>query len=274
MKHLRGLLAAAAGIAVLTGVAVLAPTQASASVVKNSFLTTKHQISTTNSKKQVKITIPKGTTVRVAGIKTSKGSTYVYSDADRLNYNLRKPVLSTRSTSHMTYWQKLTSANYTHVAKPKYLDYYSLTTQSTAGHSHLSFSNTGNLWLGSALPVNYTKTSGTRLRITDDGYLEYYSKTPYSYKISPKPTHSVKVQSATHPGGSGNTILTTKSSFSQLPFTKLATDKYQLTIHLTSGRTTTVYPSADNATKLTTQQISTIGGTKWFAHTFTSTFLG
>lgn len=258
------------GLALIAGM-TLAPQTASAKVVKNSFLVTQKTITTTNSKKQVKLTVPKGTTVRAAGLKTVGGSRYVYLDADYMNYNLRRPVLSSKATSHISRWLRLSSANFKRVAKPKYLTYYTVPSYA-AQSAYRKVSVSGNLWKGSTMPVNYASTSGTRLRVTDDGYLEYFQSTPYVYKKTPKPTNTVKVLSATHPGGSGKTTLTVTKAFSGLPFTTTANGRAQLEIQLTSTRNMTAIPNLDNAQRLLIAQISTIGGTGWVNHKATVTF--
>lgn len=58
-----------AGIALLVG-GEMAATTAHATVIKNSFLQTQRTIHTTNSKKQVKLTLPNKTVVQATAVKT------------------------------------------------------------------------------------------------------------------------------------------------------------------------------------------------------------
>lgn len=234
---------------------------ANAKVVKNSFLTTQRTIATTNSKKQVNLTIPKGTTVRAAGLKTINGHRYVYLNVDHLSYNLRQPILSGKATSTISRWVRLTATNFRQVSKPLYLSYYTVPT--TTGTAYRTPLDSGDLWQGSTLPSDYQSASGTRVRVTDDGYLEYFTNTPYNYHKTVKPTDTEKVIAATHPGGSGKTTLTVTKGFSGLPFTQLTNGKSQLVIQLTSIHTITVVPSIDNAKSMLLNQISTIDGVDW-----------
>lgn len=256
--HIIGLTIAAGFAFLLAGAAV----PAHATVVKNSFLKTTRTIRTTNSKKQVKLTIPKNTVVQAAGIKRSSNHKYIYINADQLSYHLRKPLLSTKSTSNFSRWLRVSHTNFQQIRKPVYLSYYN-----TNVHNPLTKGTTyhtkADLWKGHALPVNYKSQSGIRLRVTTDGYLEYFASSPYVYKTSAKPSDTAKVISATHPGGSGKDIMTFNSSFSTLPFTKSGS-RYTLTILWKAQSTATPIPSEDNVKSLNIQDISRIEGQKWY----------
>lgn len=256
--HIIGL-TAAAGFAFLLGGGTI---QAHAKVVKNSFLKTTRTIRTTNSKKQVKLTIPKNTVVQAAGIKWSSNHKYIYINADQLSYHLRKRLLSTKSTSNFSRWLRVSRTNFQQIKTPIYLSYYN-----TNVHNPLTKGTTyhtkADLWKGHALPVDYKSQSGIRLRVTTDGYLEYFASSPYVYKTSAKPTDTAKVISSTHLGGSGKDIMTFNSSFSALPFTKSGSH-YTLTILWKAQSTATAIPSEDNVKSLNIQDISRIEGQEWY----------
>lgn len=256
--HIIGL-TAAAGFAFLLGGGTI---QAHAKVVKNSFLKTTRTIRTTNSKKQVKLTIPKNTVVQAAGIKWSSNHKYIYINADQLSYHLRKRLLSTKSTSNFSRWLRVSRTNFQQIKTPIYLSYYN-----TNVHNPLTKGTTyhtkADLWKGHALPVDYKSQSGIRLRVTTDGYLEYFASSPYVYKKSLKPTDTAKVISATYLDGLNQDIMTFNSSFSALPFNK-SENQYTLTISEQGQWSTTATPNEDDVKSLNLQKISQIEGQEWY----------
>lgn len=261
------------GIAVLMGVAGGSVT-VSAKVVTNSFLTTQRQLKTYNSKRTLKLTIPKNTTVQVTGIKHDHGKKYVALNVDRLRYGVRKPLLNAQNTSKVSRWIQANGKNFKLVKKPTYLAYYNIT-RSTAGHKLLTYVADGNLWQGSALPANYQQQIGVRFTVTTDGYLEYFNQSPYQYVISPKPSMTMKVQKAVHHGR--NVDLYFKKSFNQLPLTKVAKkgdNRYRLRIYRTYGDTATAIPDADNASQVALNELYTISGTQFYMHIENARFLG
>lgn len=251
------------GALLLFGITLLQAQPVQAKIIKNSFVITKQAIKTTNSKKQVNLTIPKNTPLQVAGVKTVSGRKYLYTDVERLSYHLRKPLLSAKSTSTITRWLPATTANFKEIKKPVYLDYFAAQSDGKRSLKKVK-TETGNLWKGSRIPVDYASQTGTRIRVTTDGYFEYYENMPFVFNISPQPTASVKVQSATHPVSSGRTILNFKDDIAQLPFVKLSADHFQLTIQGTSAGTITVIPNEDNVQKVLTSWISRINKEDWY----------
>lgn len=260
-----------AGLTFLIGSVLLGTTTADAKVIQNSFLTTQRTIHTTNSKKQVQLSLPKGTTVQAAKVKNQAGRKYIYINAEQLSYRLRKPLLSSKVTSNFSRWIPVTKANFKQVKTPVYLSYYNTNVRKKRINNRY-FSTNSNLWQGDALPADYPSQSGTRLRITTDGYLEYFAKSPFVYRVSKKPTATLKVQSATHPSGSGKDIMIFKSSFSPLPFQKAADGAYTLTIRWLSAATVTAIPNENNVKELTHQYVSKIGEQNWYHRTSTTKF--
>ncbi|KRK88247.1 hypothetical protein FD17_GL000547 [Lentilactobacillus sunkii DSM 19904] len=253
------------GLTITSGFAFLlagAAVPAHATVVKNSFLKTTRTIRTTNSKKQVKLTIPKNTVVQAAGVKWSGHHKYVYINADQLSYHLRKPLLSTKSTSNFSRWLRVSHTNFQQIKKPVYLSYYN-----TNVHNPLTKGTTyhtkADLWKGHALPVDYQSQSGIRLRVTTDGYLEYFASSPYVYETSAKPSDTAKVIGATYLDGLNQDIMTFNSSFSALPFKKSG-NQYTLTISEQGQWSTTATPNEDNLKSLNLQKISKVEDQEWY----------
>ncbi|KRK88804.1 hypothetical protein [Lentilactobacillus sunkii] len=256
---------------VLFGTAFIQTQPAHATVIKNSFLKTQRTITTYNSKKQVKVTIPKGTTVQVAGIKHAKGNKYVDLNVERLSYNIRKPLLSQKQSGIYTHWLRAKGYNFKQIHKPVYLSYFAVQSDGNKSRNKVR-TESGNLWRGDRLPADYTTASGTRLRVTSNGYLEYYAKSPFAFKVSPKPTASLKVTKANHPIVSGQTILTFKSKISGLPFVKKSHHTYRLTIESTGNGTVTVVPNTNNVKKIMTNWIYRIGKVDWYENNSVTTF--
>lgn len=256
---------------VLFGAAFIQAQPAHATVIKNSFLKTQRTITTYNSKKQVKITIPKGTTVQVAGIKHTKGNKYVDLNVERLSYNIRKPLLSQKKPGIYTHWLRAKGYNFKQIHKPVYLSYFAVQSDGKKSRNKIR-TESGNLWKGDRLPADYTTASGTRLRVTSNGYLEYYAKSPFAFKVSPKPTASLKVTKASHPIVSGQTILTFKSKISGLPFVNKSHHNYRLTIESTGNGTVTVVPNTNNVKKIMTNWIYRIGKVDWYENNSVTTF--
>ncbi|APR07516.1 hypothetical protein FAM21834_01388 [Lentilactobacillus parabuchneri] len=244
---------------------------AHATVIKNSFLKTQRNISTYNSQKQVKLTIPKGTVVQVAGIKHAHGNKYVDLHLGRLSYSLRKPLLSAKKLTAYSYWIRAKGYNFKQVHKPAYLGYFAAQSDGKQSQGKTR-TETGNLWKGTRLPVDYTTATAPRLQVTTNGYLEYYSNSPFVYKVSPKPTASLKVQSTSQPLASGKTILTFKSRVKQLPFTKKSRGNYQLTITNAEVGTVTVVPNSTNVKKILTNWIFKVGKQEWYENNSVTTF--
>lgn len=258
------------GAMLLFGMTIITAQPAHATVIKNSFLKTQRTITTYNSKKQVKLIIPKGTTVQVAGIKHAKGNKYVDLNVERLSYNIRKPLLGKKNPGIYTRWIRAKGYNFKQVHKPVYLSYFAAQSDGKKTLNKVKTEN-GNLWKGDRLPVDYASATSTRLRITSNGYLEYFAKSPFVYKVSAKPTHSIKVLSASHPTASGKTILTVKSKFSGLPFVKKA-HHYQLTIFNYDHGTITVVPNDNNVKKILTNWIFKVGKEIWYENNSVTTF--
>lgn len=259
------------GALLFLGVTLFQAQPAQAKISKNSFVVTKQTIKTTNSKKQVKITIPKNTPLQVGGVKTIAGKKYVYTDVERLSYNLQKPLLSSKATSTISRWLPATKATFKQIEKPVYLDYYAAQSDGKRSLKKVK-TETGNLWKGYIVPADYASQTNTRIRVTTDGYLEYYENSPYIFKVSPQPTTSVKVQSATHPTSSGKTILNFKTDVAQLPFVKLSQNHYQLTIQGTSYGNVTVIPNDEDVQKVLTSWVSRINKEDWFEINSVSNF--
>lgn len=255
----------------LFGATIFTAQPVHATVIKNSFLTTQRTITTYNSKKQVKLIIPKGTTVQVAGIKHTNGNKYVDLNVERLSYNIRKPLLSKKNPGIYTRWIRAKGYNFKQIHKPVYLSYFAAQSDGKKTLNKVKTEN-GNLWKGDRLPVDYTTATSTRFRVTSNGYLEYFAKSPFVYKVSAKPTHSIKVLSASHPTASGKTILIVESRFSGLPFVKKAHQHYQLTIFNNDHGTITVVPNDNNVKKILTNWIFKVGKEIWYENNSVTTF--
>ncbi len=259
------------GTLALFGGALLQVQPAHATVIKNSFFKTQRSITTYNSKKQVKVTIPKGTTVQVGGIKHVHGNKYVAINLERLSYNIRKPLLSQKKPGVYTHWLRAKGYNFKQIHKPVYLSYFAVQSDGKKSRNKIK-TETGNLWKGDRLPANYTTASGTRFRVTSNGYLEYYAKSPFTFKVSPKPTASLKVVKASHPLASGETILAFKSKISGLSFVKKSHHDYHLTINSTGNGTITVIPSTTNVKKILTNWVYRIGKVDWYENNSVTNF--
>ncbi|EEI71483.1 hypothetical protein GQR93_04835 [Lentilactobacillus hilgardii] len=246
-----------------------------AKVTKNSFLTTKRVIKTYNSSKTIKVTIPKGTTVLVNGTKNDNGQKYVSLNLNRLRYQIRRPLITAQNSSRVSRWILAKGQNFSKTNKPVYLSYYSLT-RSNKGHALLSYVANGDLWKGSTLPADYAQLTGTRFTITTDGYLDFFSSSPYKYTISPKPTSSTEIQKSYY-RSSRQLYLYFKTKLKGLPVTKVSTkgnNRYRLSINRTTQTTSTAIPNEDDATRVTLNEIYQIGKTDYYMHTENARFLG
>lgn len=260
-----------AGALFMLGAAFIQAQPAHATVVKNSFLKTQRSISTYNSNKHAKFTLPKGTVVQVAGTKHIHGNKYVDVYIDRLSYNIRKPLLAVKKPTVYSHWIRAKGYNFKQIHKPTYLSYYAAQSDGKKSQGKVR-TETGNLWKGTRLPVDYATSAAARLRVTTDGYLEYDASSPFVFKISPKPTASLKVEKASHPIASGKTILTTKSRVKQLPFVKKSKQHYQLTITNAEAGTITVVPNTSKVKKILTNWIFKVGKESWYENNSVTTF--
>lgn len=262
MKINKGLISF--GLLLLAGVSVATHADpASAKVQLGSFLTTRRAISVKNSKQKVTIKIPKGTTVQVDGFKNRNGIKYAYFNIEKLNYNVRKPLLN-KSTSTISAWQKLTKANYKQIKKPTYLYYYSAIVRHQRRYNKIIQRN-GSMWEGQRFPANFSSAHNARVRVTNDGYLEYYKSSPYLYMVSSKPTYSAKIINAKHEVA--REYLTVKKGTDALPFDKLANGDSQIVIWWTAANTYTALPNENNAKQVISSNLYRLGNSKsnyWF----------
>lgn len=159
---------------------------------------TKAKILTTQgtSTKRFKVTIPKGTILQPGYTTTTKrGHSYLQVSVDGLNYSIRKPFLAHKSTVSYTAWIAAKSTFFKRVKRPTYLKYYPGNHIFPTGASRIA-RNDGNLWQGTQLPADYLSATANRIRVTTNGYLEHFSKSPFYYSISGKPDSTTKVQKA------------------------------------------------------------------------------
>ncbi|GAF36135.1 hypothetical protein [Lentilactobacillus farraginis] len=266
----------AAMITVLTLSASRPISAAASKVVKNSFLTTKRTIKTTNSSRAVKLTIPKATTVLVSDVKLINGQKYVSLNLNRLDYRLRKPLLASPKASRVSRWILAKGKNFGKTPKPKYLAYYALT-RSTQGHTLSHYVANGDLWRGTTLPAAYAQQTGTRLTITTNGYLETFTNSAFKYLISPKPTGTIKIQKTVYNRSAKRLYLYFKSRPKMVKTTKVTSkgsDRYRLVIQKTAHTTSTAIPDQDNATRVTLNEIYQVGGEDYYMYTESAGFLG
>ena len=259
------------GALLMFGAALMQAQPAHATVVKNSFLKTQRTIRTYNINKHAKLTLPKGAVVQVAGTKHLHGNKYVDVYVDRLSYNIRKPLLSVKKPTIYSHWIRAKGDNFKQIHKPSYLSYYAAQSDGKQSHDKIR-TETGNLWKGTRLPVDYATSVAARLRVTTNGYLEYDASSPFVFKISPKPTTSLKVAKASQPMASGKTILTFKSRLKQLPFTKKSKGHYQLAITNAEAGTITVVPNTSKVQKILTNWIFKVGKQSWYENNSVTTF--
>ncbi|GAY73929.1 hypothetical protein [Lentilactobacillus kosonis] len=137
------------------------------------------------------IKIPKGTNIQVDGFKVKNGSKYAYFNIEKLSYDIRKPLIG-KNTSVISAWQRLTRSNFKQIKKPTYLNYYSAIKSSRKLYNKV-IQHSGSLWEGTRFPANYKSVRNDRIRITNDGYLEYFENFPYAYRVSGKPAYTEKL---------------------------------------------------------------------------------
>lgn len=208
----------------------------------NQYLETRQTIHTTNSYfKDLKITIPKGTIFQSGslgkGVKT--GKPYVTIDMNNLSWPLRKGTIQSKHgvTTTKYIWAK--NSYFKKVSAPKYQSYYKDTFTGQIG---------GLVWQGNkSFPLKQQYKIENCFRVTDNGYLEYF--TGYDYWVSkmPRPHSYAKIQKVIKKGNSS--YLYTKAKVSGLPMVhvhKKGNDRYRLKVTKTDQHLATINPDTNS----------------------------
>ncbi|KRK88803.1 hypothetical protein [Lentilactobacillus sunkii] len=236
-------------------------------LAKNQYLETKKTIHTTNSHyKNVKITIPKGTVFKSGSLGKSAKShkTYITINMNNLSWHLRKGIVQSKHNVTITkaIWAK--KSDFKKVHAPKYQSYFKQPYTGDLG---------GLVWKGNkAFPLRQQYKIENCFRVTEDGYLEYF--TGYNYWVTkmPRPHSSAKVQKAVKKGNS--TYLYTKSKVSGLPMYhvhKKGNNRYRLKIRKTNQRMATINPDQnkkyDDSVTISVRYY--VGGKKFYVNSQT-----
>lgn len=231
-------------LGVLLTIGVTAPANASTYLShfsKNQYLMAKKTIHTTNSHyKNIKITIPKGTVFKSSSLTKSRKTKHPYLtiNLNRLHWSLRKGVVQSYHNVMTTsgIWAK--SSTFKKVHAPAYQSYFKQPYTGTIG---------GLIWQGTkAFPLRQQYKIENCLRVTDDGYLEYFTGYDYWVKKMPEPHSAAKVEKLVKKGNAY--YFYTKSKISGLTMKHVAkkgNHRYRLKITKTDQHMATVNPAQD-----------------------------
>ncbi|KRM45526.1 hypothetical protein [Lentilactobacillus parafarraginis] len=241
-------------------------------VTQRSYLQTQRQMTIKNAYyKNIKITLPKGTVVQVAGVSKSKRThhPFITIDMDSMSYHLRKPFYQSKRKPNMTAGIWATTANFKKIASPIYLRYYYVADPDT--RSAGSYLADGNLWRGVRWPTDEVKAKGTGFKVTVDGYLESYSKVPVFQAYAPKPQGYAKIRKTVDNGKT--TDFYVKNKIKGAPLTRVAktgNDQYRLSITRTGEHSLTMIPEDDHPQYVDSVEVSErylIAGKDYYMHT-------
>ncbi len=270
VKLLIGFLALVVGLMIQT--AMVQAKTSYLSVAKRDYLQTQQKLTVTNSTyKNIKITIPKGTVVQVAGASKSKQTKhpFITIDMDTMSYKLRKPFYKSKSKPNMTAGIWATTRNFKKIDYPSYLRYYFVTKPDA--RSAGDYIADGNLWQGVKWPVKEVGTKGSGLKITVDGVLESYSKVPVFQAYAPKPVSYAKVRKTVSNGKT--TDFYTKYKVKNLPMTRVAkkgNNQYRLSITRTGEHAVTAIPESSKFPYVDSVEVSErylINNENYYMHT-------
>lgn len=193
----------------------------------NLYLETKQTIHTTNSYfKDVPITIPKGTVFNAGsigkGVKT--GKPYVTINMNNLRWPLRKSVVESKHNQQITTYIWAKKQLFKKVKVPNYLAY----TKTPDNYVRDPY-----VWEGNKAPsTSPAVQKQNAFRVTDDGYLEYFTGINIYTDGDAKPADYAKLQKFVKKGNTS--YFYTKSAVFGLPMTKISnTGKYQYLLKMT-----------------------------------------
>ncbi|GAA3184790.1 hypothetical protein [Lentilactobacillus kefiri] len=207
-------------------------------LAKNQYLETRRTIHTTNSHyKNVKITIPKGTVFKSGSLGKSAKShkTYITINMNNLSWHLRKGIVQSKHNVTVTkgIWAK--TSYFKKVHAPKYQSYFKQPYTGNLG---------GLVWQGNkSFPLRQQFKIENCFRVTEDGYLEYF--TGYNYWVTkmPRPYSYAKIHKTIKKGSS--LYVYTKSKVCGFPMYhvhKKGNDRYRLKIRKTNQHLATINP--------------------------------
>lgn len=193
----------------------------------NLFLETKQTSHTTNAYfKDISITIPKGTVFNAGSIGkgVTTGKPYVNINMDNLRWPLRKVVDESKHNQQMTTYIWAKKSLFKIVKQPNYLAY----TKTPDNYTQDPY-----VWEGNkALPSDQFLSKQNAFRVTDDGYLEYFTGITIYTDGNAKPADYAKLQKFVKKGNTS--YFYTKAEVSGLPMTKInSTGKYRYRLKMT-----------------------------------------
>ena len=231
-------------LGILLAVSVAVPANATTYLShfsKDQYLMTKKTIHTTNSHyKNIKITIPKGTVLKSSRLTKSSKTKHPYLtiNLNRLHWSLRKAIIqsSHNVTSTSGIWAKTSTFKKVHA--PAYQTYFKQPYTGTIGRL---------IWEGTkAFPLRQQYKIENCLRVTDDGYLEYFTGYDYWVNKMPAPHSAAKVEKFVKKGKADYLYTASKvSGLNMKQVAKKGQHRYRLKITKTDQHMATVNPAQD-----------------------------
>lgn len=252
-------------VAAVSLIGFASPTHASSylsNFSKNQYLSTKQTINTTLSgHKSVKITIPKGTVFKSGSLgKTSKSHTpYISVDVNELSWPVRKAVIKSTYNVTTTSTISASKAKFKKVHAPTYQTYYKQPYTGEIG---------GLVWQGDkAFPLKQQFKIENCFRVTDDGYLEYFTGYDYWVHKMPQPRSYAKVQKFVQKGKASYLYTKTKvSGLTMAHVHKKGNNRYRLKVRKTTQHLATINPGQnknyDDSVRISIRYY--VGGKKFY----------